>query len=119
MSLLPPNLNLIFFGDESGNIEDMVSELENGLILAGLLVLAVIMFTMGAKPALLVFISIPASFLSGILIINLMGFTLNMVVLFSLILTIGMIVDDAIVVSEYADRKMGEFSLKNRYAIVN
>ncbi|MDZ5761974.1 Efflux RND transporter permease subunit [Candidatus Cyrtobacter comes] len=107
-NLLPSNLNLIFFGDESQNIKDMVLELENGLILAGLLVMIIIMLTIGSKPALLVSISIPTSFLCGILVISSMGYTLNMVVLFGLILTVGMIVDDAIVVSEYADRKMVE-----------
>ncbi len=105
-NLFPANLNLIFFGDESQNIKDMVLELENGLILAGLLVMVVIMIAIGPKPALLVSISIPTSFLCGILIISAVGYTLNIVVLFSLILTVGMIVDDAIVVSEYADRKM-------------
>lgn len=104
----PQNLNIIFSQDQSDHIIDMVDDLENNIIIAVILVTTVILFSVGAKASLLIALSIPASFLVGILLLYLNGITLNIVVLFSLILTVGMIVDDAIVVSEYADRKMIE-----------
>jgi len=62
----------------------------------------------GVKSAILIALSLPVSFFSCILIMDLCGYTLNIIVLFSLILTVGMVVDDAIVVTEYADRKLVE-----------
>ncbi|WPX96939.1 efflux RND transporter permease subunit [Candidatus Bandiella euplotis] len=103
---LPNNLNIIYAQDESEKIIDMVDELENGILLAIILVTIVVVFSVGGRSALLIALSIPSSFLVGILIMSIAGYTLNIVVLFSLILTVGMIVDDAIVVSEYADRKI-------------
>ena len=105
---LPNNLNIIYSQDASQRIVDVVADLENGIILAAILVSIIIVFSVGGRSALLVGLSIPSSFLIGILILEMSGYTLNIVVLFSLILTVGMIVDDAIVVSEYADRKILE-----------
>lgn len=105
---LPSNLEILYSQDESTHIKDMVVELENSLILGVLLVLIVIILSVGVRSAMLIALSLPASFLSGILLLSAMDLTLNIVVLFSLILTVGMIVDDAIVVSEFADRKMIE-----------
>ncbi len=99
-------VEISFINDKSKRIHDMITELENGLILGVLLVLIIIMLTVGFKPSFLIALSLPTSFFAGILILDICGYTLNIVVLFSLILTVGMIVDDAIVVSEYADRKM-------------
>ncbi|MBS0236540.1 MAG: efflux RND transporter permease subunit [Proteobacteria bacterium] len=105
---LPDKIEIFYTQDRSDNIMDMVKELENSIILGVLLVMAVIIIAVGYKSAVLIAFSIPASFFAGILVLSLTGLTLNVVVLFSLILTVGMIVDDAIVVSEYADRKMIE-----------
>lgn len=107
-NFLPDNLEIIYAQDESDKIIDMVDELENGILLAVILVTIVVVFSVGVRSALLIALSIPASFLVGILLMDILGYTLNIVVLFSLILTVGMIVDDAIVVSEYADRKIIE-----------
>ena len=103
---LPSHLEVIYAQDESDKIIDMVDELENGILLAIILVTIVVVFSVGGRSALLIALSIPTSFLIGILLMDMLGYTLNIVVLFSLILTVGMIVDDAIVVSEYADRKV-------------
>ena len=105
---LPSNLNIIYSQDQSENIIEMVDDLENGILLAVILVTIVVIFSVGGRSALLIALSIPSSFLVGILVMEVSGYTLNIVVLFSLILTVGMIVDDAIVVSEYADRKIIE-----------
>lgn len=84
----------------------MLDDLENGIIFAVLLILIIMMLSMGTRIAILVALSIPGSFLIGIIALYFMGITLNIVVLFSLIMAVGMLVDDAIVISEYADRKM-------------
>ena len=73
-----------------------------------LLVVVVILFALGFRASLFIGIAIPASFLAGVLGLQLAGLTVNIVVLFSLILAVGMLVDDAIIVSEFAERRMAE-----------
>jgi multidrug efflux pump len=102
----PPGIEVIYSNDESNRIRERVTDLQNNVILAVLLVAGVIAFVMGARSAALVAITIPGAFLFGVLCISLLGLTMNIVVLFALILSIGMLVDSAIVVCEYADRKM-------------
>src|SRR3546814_9491639 len=68
----------------------------------------VVVGALGFRSACLVGIAIPGSFLAGILVLAMGGLTVNIVVLFGLILAVGMLVDGAIVVTEYADRKMIE-----------
>ena len=92
----------------SDEIMDMVHELENGILFAALLVMIIIIMSVGIKSAILIALSLPVSFFGCILIMDICGYSLNIVVLFSLILTVGMVVDDAIVVTEYADRKLIE-----------
>ncbi|GFZ77381.1 multidrug resistance protein [Rickettsiales bacterium] len=105
-ALWPKELQILYAQDTSQNIIDMLGDLENNLLFATILVILIIMFAMGIRSAALVAISVPASFLIGVLIINYLGYTMNMVVLFSLILATGMLVDASIVVTEYADRLM-------------
>jgi multidrug efflux pump len=71
-------------------------------------VLIVVVAALGVRTGLLVGIAIPGSFLTGVLVLALLGFTVNIVVLFALILAVGMLVDGAIVVTEFADRRMRE-----------
>lgn len=104
----PNGIKVIYSQDTSTDIRDMLSDLQNNVILAILLVVIVIIAVMGTRSALLVAIAIPGSLLIGILLLYVQGMTMNIVVLFSLILSVGMLVDAAIVVSEYADRKMVE-----------
>ena len=85
----------------------MLGDLQNNVVTAIVLVMIVIIAALGTRPAILVGLAIPGSFLAGILVLNGMGYTLNMVVLFSLILVVGMLVDGAIVTTELADRKDG------------
>lgn len=99
----PPSVGYIFLLDASEEITESVRNLENNIILAVILTLLPLFFTLGFRPALLVAISIPLSFLSGIFLVNTFGYTMNNVVTFSLILSIGMLVDASIVVCEYAD----------------
>ena len=102
----PSSVQITYFQDQSEQINEILLDLENSIILAVILVVIVIVLSVGLRSAILIALSLPISFLVGILLLSYMGLTLNIVVLFSLILTVGMIVDDAIVVSEYADRKM-------------
>jgi multidrug efflux pump len=82
--------------------------LQNSVAIGCILVIAVIMTGLGIRSSLMVGIAIPASFLAGVLGLALAGLTLNIVVLFSLILAVGMLVDDAIIVAEFAERRMAE-----------
>lgn len=104
----PSQVQINFAQDDSSRIREMLSDLENQIISAVLLVMIVIIAALGFRSALLVGIAVPGAFLSGLLIIGILGYTLNIVVLFSLILSIGMLVDGAIIVVEFADRKMVE-----------
>ncbi|MGS2744233.1 efflux RND transporter permease subunit [Halomonas sp. LS-001] len=106
--LLPEQLRITTILDESITVENMLSELLNNVLTAVVLVLIVVVAVMGWRMALLVGLTIPGAFLTGILLIWSLGFTLNIVVLFGLILVAGMLVDGAIVVSELADRHLHE-----------
>ena len=91
--------------DKSQDIRTMLEDLQNNVITAVLLVMVVIVATLGLRTTGLVDVAIPGSFLTRILVIALFGLTINIVVLFSLIMPVGMLVDSAIVVTELADRK--------------
>lgn len=113
----PKGVRYRALGDQSKMIRDMVSDLENGIITALLLVVGVIMFFMGVRNSLFVAIAIPLSFLLGILMLSWVGTTLNMIVLFSLILALGMLVDNAIVIVENVYRHLEEGKSKVDAAI--
>ena len=104
----PENLDVTFSQDKSTDIRTMLTDLQNNVASAILLVMIVVVAALGLRSAGLVGVAIPGSFLTGILVLATLGFTINIVVLFSLILAVGMLVDGAIVVTEYADRKMCE-----------
>ncbi|WP_419602911.1 efflux RND transporter permease subunit, partial [Thiolapillus sp.] len=104
----PDHIRVTYTNDNSEQISSMLRDLENNVLSAVLLVVIVIIAFLGARTALLVGLAIPGSFLSGILILSTLGYTVNIVVLFALIMAVGMLVDGAIVVTEYADRLMSE-----------
>ena len=106
--LLPEGLEVTTITDQSEMVEEMLDELLNNVLTAVVMVLVVILAAMGVRSALMVGLTIPGAFLTGILLIWSLGYTLNIVVLFSLILVAGMLVDGAIVVSELADRHLRE-----------
>jgi multidrug efflux pump len=106
--LWPPGIEVVASRDKSDEIRDQLNELQNNVISAVLLVFIVIIGILGLRNALLVGIAIPGSFLAGILILAAFDITINIVVLFGLIMAVGMLVDGAIVVTEFADRKMAE-----------
>ena len=104
----PNGIRVTFSQDKSDDIRNMLTDLQNNVISAILLVMIVVVAALGLRTAGLVGLAIPSSFLIGILYLYIFGMTINIVVLFSLILAVGMLVDGAIVVTEYADRKMAE-----------
>ncbi len=102
----PDSVEVTYSQDTSGEVRNMLGDLENNVVLAVLLVLIVILYVMGVRSALLVAFAIPGAFLIATMFLSLMGLTMNIVVLFSLILSAGLLVDSAIVVCEYAERLM-------------
>lgn len=104
----PETIEVTYSQDKSKDIRLMLGDLQNNVISAVLLVMIVVIAALGWRSGFLVGIAIPGSFLSGILVLAAFGMTMNIVVLFALILAVGMLVDGAIVVTEYADRKMTE-----------
>ena len=104
----PDNVKVTFTQDSSKDVRTMLSDLQNNVLTAILLVMIVVLGALGVRSAGLVGISIPGSFLTGILVLGMLGFSINIVVLFSLIMAVGMLVDGAIVVVELADRYLNE-----------
>jgi len=104
----PAQVEVSFMQDQSVHIRDMLLDLQNNLLSGVLLLAVVVVASLGLRSALLVGFAVPTSFLVGILVLAFMGLTINVVVLFSLILAVGMLVDGAIIVTEYAERKMAE-----------
>ncbi|MGF1501588.1 MAG: efflux RND transporter permease subunit [Paracoccaceae bacterium] len=94
--------------DESREVVDMVGQLENSVATAVLLVMIVVLATLGPRAALLVGFAIPCSFLLSFALMAALGLGVNNMVMFGLILAVGMLVDGAIVVVEYADKRIAE-----------
>ena len=105
----PPGTVVTITSDQSEDIEEMVASLENNIISGLILVVAVLLFFLGARTAWFVGLAIPMSMLLSFIVLKSAGITMNMVVLFSLILALGMLVDNAIVVVEniYRFREQG------------
>ncbi|MEL7299289.1 MAG: efflux RND transporter permease subunit [Pseudomonadota bacterium] len=92
--------------DQSRVVKSMVSQLEGSVLTAVALVMIVVLAALGTRPALLVGFAIPTSFLLCFVFLAIMGVTVSNIVMFGLILAVGMLVDGAIVVVEYADKRI-------------
>jgi multidrug efflux pump subunit AcrB len=105
----PPGTVVKITSDRSEDIRSMVSSLENNIISGLILVVGVLLFVLGARTAWFVGLAIPLSMFISFAVLKVSGITMNMVVLFSLILALGMLVDNAIVVVEntYRFREQG------------
>ena len=97
---LPTEIKITIVQDDSDYIRDMLEELENNIVSGFILVIVVLFIVMGHRNSLFVGMAIPLSMLLSFTIMSMMGITLNMVVLFSLILAVGMLVDNGIVIVE-------------------
>ncbi|PPR10695.1 MAG: Multidrug resistance protein MdtB, partial [Proteobacteria bacterium] len=107
-SLFPESIKYEIINDQSTQIKDMLSDLQNNVLASVLLVMIIILSILGVSSASLVALAIPGSFLMGVMMLYFLGFTMNVVVLFALILSVGMLVDGAIVVVEMADSLMNK-----------
>ena len=105
---IPKSVDISLTNDQSNVTRDMVSNLENSIILGIILVVGVLLFFLGLRNAIFVGVAIPLSMLMSFLILNSMGITLNVMVLFSLVLALGMLVDNGIVIVENIYRYMDE-----------
>ena len=105
---LPPTLNISMTADQSEDVNLMVADLENNILTGLVLVLVVIFLFIGGRSALFVALSIPLSMFITFTVLYFSGITMNMVVLFSLILALGMLVDNGIVIVENIYRHMQE-----------
>lgn len=105
---IPRSVEVSLTNDQSNVTRDMVSNLENSIIFGIILVVGVLLFFLGLRNALFVGVAIPLSMLMSFLILNSMGITLNVMVLFSLVLALGMLVDNGIVIVENIYRYMDE-----------
>mgnify|MGYP001230880615 CR=1 FL=1 len=106
--VFPKDLTVTITGDLSDQTRTQVDELENSIIFGVLLVVGVLMFFLGLRNAVFVGIAIPMSMLLSFILLNALGYTLNMMVLFALVLALGMLVDNGIVVIENTHRLMSE-----------
>ena len=97
---LPSNLDITITGDQADFTKNQLNDLINSVIIGFILVVLVLMFFMGVQQAVFVGLAVPISSLLAILLMPSLGFTLNIVVLFSFLLSLGIVVDDAIVVIE-------------------
>lgn len=104
--MLDENINIQIFNDQSIYTRTEVDNLENSIISGVILVILVLLFFLGLRNAMFVGLAIPLSMLTGIMWLDLSGTTMNIVVLFSLILALGLLVDNAIVVVENIYRFM-------------
>lgn len=110
----PKGLDIIVTGDQSEKTRTTINDLVNTIIIGFILVTIILMFFMGTTNALFVALSVPLSCFIAFLVMPVIGFTLNMIVLFSFLLALGIVVDDAIVVIENTHRifRNGEVPIK-------
>ena len=103
-----PAIKVRFMLDEAQPIHETLGSLQSSIMTAVALVMMLVLAALGLRSAILIGIAIPTSFMMGFLILSAIGMTVNMMVMFGLVLTVGMLVDGAIVIVEYADRKVAE-----------
>ncbi|MEW6469194.1 MAG: efflux RND transporter permease subunit [Bacteroidota bacterium] len=110
----PKDLDIVLTGDQSTQTRITLHDLINTIVIGFILVTIILMFFMGATNAIFVAMSVPLSMFLAFLVMPSIGFTMNMIVLFSLLLALGIVVDDAIVVIENTHRifKQGNRSIK-------
>ncbi len=105
---LPAKVDIFYSLDQAPWAEQQVTELQGNIFTALALVMVLVVAAMGFRSGLIVGLGIPVSFLFSLIFIYLLGYTFNFMVMFGMLLGLGMLIDGAIVVTEYADRKMTE-----------
>ena len=104
----PPGIQYSFLVDQADVTKNLFRSLEAAVLTAVALVMTVCVATLGVRPAIMIGTSIPISFMIAFLVVQTMGMTINMMIMFGLVLAVGVLVDDPIVVVEYAERKLQE-----------
>lgn len=105
---LPPSVTLSYINNTAPLVLEQNLGLQGNMATAMVLVLIVVIASVGVRSGIIVTLAVPFSFLFAFIIISLLGFTYNFMVIFGLLLGLGMLIDGAIVMVEYADRKMAE-----------
>ncbi|WP_052951469.1 efflux RND transporter permease subunit [Devosia soli] len=104
----PNGVSYSFFLDQAETTTNLFRSLEAAVLTAVALVLITCIATLGVRPALMIGLSIPLSFMMAFLVAEMLGMTINMMVMFGLVIAVGVLVDDPVVVVEYAERKLQE-----------
>ena len=115
---LPNRVELFYTQDQAPLARDQVTELQGNIVTALALVMVLVVAAIGLRSGLIVGAAIPVSFLFALIFIWLLGYSFNFMVMFGMLLGLGMLIDGAIVITEYADRKMAE-GMSPREAYVN
>lgn len=105
---LPKNLSISITNDQSDMTVEQVDSLENSIVFGVILVILVLLFFLGSRNAIFVGIAIPLSMFMAFMVLGALGVTINMMVLFGLIMALGMLVDNGIVIVENIYRLMDE-----------
>ena len=105
---MPGDVKVSYLYDDSKTVRTLLGDLTNNVTAAVIIVMVVVVASLGLRNATLVGLAIPGSFLMGITVLANLGVTMNIIVLFSLILVAGMLVDGVIVTTEYADRRIAQ-----------
>ncbi len=105
---LPPAVTLTYINNTAPLVIEQNLGMEGNMATSMLLVLIVVIASVGVRSGLIVTMAVPFSFFFAFIVISLLGFTYNFMVIFGMLLGLGMLVDGAIVLVEYADRKMAE-----------
>ncbi|WP_051960948.1 efflux RND transporter permease subunit [Devosia riboflavina] len=104
----PSGVSYSVFLDQADTTTSLFRSLEAAVLTAVALVLITCIATLGLRPALMIGLSIPLSFMMAFLVAEMLGMTINMMVMFGLVIAVGVLVDDPVVVVEYAERKLQE-----------
>jgi multidrug efflux pump len=104
----PEGIGHAFFLDQAETTIALFRSLEAAVFTAIALVLITCVATLGVRPAIMIGMSIPISFMMAFLVVQALGMTINMMIMFGLVIAVGVLVDDPVVVVEYAERKLQE-----------
>jgi multidrug efflux pump len=104
----PETIDVTLTSDMSEMIDDQLGQLQASIAVAVVLVMIIVVAALGLRSAGMVGLAIPGSFVMAFLMLGMFGYTINMMVMFGMVIAVGILVDGAIVVVEYADRKMAE-----------
>lgn len=107
-SAWPPGIEHSFLLDQAESTKTLYRSLEAAVLTAIALVMVTCVAILGVRPALMIGASIPISFMIAFLVTQMLGMTINMMIMFGLVIAVGVLVDDPIVVVEYAERKLSE-----------